>query len=212
MFERKASAFMALDDDTRWTTVSGKAGDDDDEEYSEMSDDDGIGEVAMHPEARTVSLPSSLAPGEIERLGLTGIAEQESQLRCGQINDALEGLRLALGEKSLLFRTQVRNARSQKTTLRAWKDVNKQDVEARQHKRVYDHARQALKRLDVDREYVNSLQEITKDDMKMAGDVTEENRVGQCSSTLAWFWRLGSDPAAEETEINPGLKECEWQI
>jgi len=37
-----------------------------------------------------------------------------------QVTDALEGLRLALGEKSLCFRTEVRNANSQWTTHRAW--------------------------------------------------------------------------------------------
>jgi len=36
------------------------------------------------------------------------MASQELELRQGQANDALEGLRLALGNKSLLFRTKVR--------------------------------------------------------------------------------------------------------
>ena len=74
---------------------------------------------------------------------------------------------------------QVWNAQSQRTALRAWKDVNKQDTDAQRHKQVYDHAQQALIRLDVDREYVEMLKEITREDMTMAGDVTKENRVGQ---------------------------------
>ncbi|KIM76022.1 hypothetical protein PILCRDRAFT_78150, partial [Piloderma croceum F 1598] len=64
--------------------------------------------------------------------------------------------------------------------------------------RVYDHAWQALMQLDVDGEYLETLKDITRENMKMAGDVTEENRVGQQSSTLAWFWRLGGDPASED--------------
>ena len=102
----------------------------------------------------------------------------------------------------------MRNALSQRTTLRAWKNVNKQDADAQRHKQVYDHARQALKRLDVDREYLETLKDITREDMKMPGDVTEENQVGQHSSTLAWFWRLGEDPASEDTEMHSRLKEC----
>ena len=97
---------MMLDDDTRWSTRTGKVGNDvDDVESSDWSDDDEdeIGEVVVNPEASQVTLPSALAPGEIQRLGIIGIAEQEAQLRRGQINDALEELRLALGEKSLLF-------------------------------------------------------------------------------------------------------------
>jgi hypothetical protein len=40
-------------------------------------------------------------------------------------------------------------------------------------------AREALRCLNVDSEYVERLQDITKEDMKMAGDVTEENRMGE---------------------------------
>jgi len=66
-----------------------------------------------------------------------------------------------------------------------------------------------LIRLDIDRNYLSILQDITPEDMKMAGDVTEENRVGQRSSMLAWFWRLGSDSAIDEVKVNPRTKECE---
>ena len=167
---------MLLDDDAQWTTGSGKIADDvDNDESSITSDFEEAGEATVHPETMMVSLPSSLAPGEIKRLGLTVIAEQEERLRRGQVNDALEGLRLALGAKSLLLRTHVRNARSQRTTLRAWKDVNKQDAEARHHKQSYDRARQALERLKVDHTYLENLHNITPDDMKMSGDVTEGN-------------------------------------
>jgi hypothetical protein len=80
---------------------------------------------------------------------------------------------------------------------------------ARQHKQAYDRARNALMRLDIDGDYLSTLHAITPEDMKMSGDVTEENRMGQRSSTLAWFWRLGGDSAVDEIEINPRMKECE---
>jgi len=116
---------------------------------------------------------------------------------------------MALGEKSLLFRMEIRNSKSQRTSLRAWQNVNKQDLVARRHKRAYDHARRALIRLDVDRDYLSTLRDITPGDMKMAGDITEENRIRQRASTIAWFWRLGSDVAMDEVEVNPRMKECE---
>ena len=121
----------------------------------------------------------------------------------------LEGLQMALGEKSLLYQTDVQNKKSQRTSLRAWKNVNKQDAITRQHKCTYDHARKALIRLDIDREYLSTLFDITPEDMKMSGDVMEENQMGQRSSTLAWLWILGSASAMEEVEINPRMKECE---
>jgi hypothetical protein len=206
-FERKGNTFFNLDEDVNWIEdVEGDADDDDESQYSEDSEIEDIPEKM--PETKSLALPSSLAPGEIDRLGLVDLARQEAALRRGQINDALEGLRMALGEKSLLYRTDVRNMKSQRTSLRAWQNVNKQDAIARQHKRAYDRARKALIQLDIDREYLSTLFDITPEDMKMSGDVTEENRIGQRSSTLAWFWRLGSDAAMEEVEINPRMKEC----
>src|SRR5882762_2147181 len=112
-------------------------------------------------------------------------------------------------EISLLFHTQVRNSKSQRTSLKAWDNVNKQDAVAKQHKHTYNNTQKALIRLDIDRNYLSILQDITPEDMKMAGDVTEENRVGQRSSMLAWFWRLGSDSAIDEVKVNPRMKECE---
>lgn len=207
-FERKGNAFLKLDDDVWWATEVNRESPEDDDSYcSEDSDADNVPDDM--PETKALALPSSLAPGEIERLGLGDLAGQEAALRRGQINDALEGLRMALGEKSLLFRTEIRNSKSQRTSLRAWQNVNKQDLVARRHKRAYDRARRALIRLDVDRDYLSTLRDITPGDMQMAGDVTEENRIGQRASTLAWFWRLGSDAAMDEVEVNPRMKECE---
>jgi hypothetical protein len=55
------------------------------------------------PECDHITLPSALAPGEIEQLSLTSIAVIEAELCKGQVTDALEGLCLALSEKSLCF-------------------------------------------------------------------------------------------------------------
>lgn len=162
------------------------------------------------PEVWPLRFPSLLAAGEGDRLSLRRLRAQEAALRKGQVNDALEGLRMALGEKSLRFRTDVRNARSQRTKLKSWDQVNKQDALAKKHKRAYDRARSALLHLDVDREYLETLRDITPQDMKMSGDVIEENRVGQRSEELAWFWRLSGSPAADEINHSPRLKECKW--
>ena len=63
-------------------------------------------------------------------------------------------------------------------------------------------------RLDIDRDYLSTLHDITPEDMNMSGNITEENWMGQRSSVLAWFWRLESDVAMEEVELNPRMKEC----
>ena len=128
----------------------------------------------------------------------------EAELQKGQVTDALEGLRLALGEKSLCFRADVRNANSQRTTHRAWDRVHKFDADARQCRSTYRYARSALQRLQVKPEYLATLHDITEDDMKVAGDLTDEGRFNQRSDTLPWFWRIGH---ANDSD-GPRMQEC----
>jgi len=69
--------------------------------------------------------------------------------------------------------------------------------------RDYNRARAALDRLDgTDPKF----KDITEDDLKMPGDVVEENRIGQRSDSLAWFWRL--DNVVEGEEQSDRMKEC----
>ena len=104
-YEHRILDIMKLDDETLWSTEVRKHREID-SELADASDD-----VLVHysedwftPERENITLPSALAPGEIERQSLQSIALIEAELRKGQVSDALEGLRLALGEKSLCFR------------------------------------------------------------------------------------------------------------
>lgn len=53
------------------------------------------------PERDEITLPSALAPGEIERLAFQHIATIKFELHKGQVINALDKLCLTLGEKSL---------------------------------------------------------------------------------------------------------------
>ena len=204
-YEHRISVLMKLDDDAMWSTQDGKCSD----IYSDQ--EDSSDDILEHfpdgwftPEMDRITLPSALAPGEIDRLSLKSIAKIEAELRKGQVADALEGLRLALGKKSLCFRAEVRNANSQRTTHRAWDNVHKFDAKARQCHSTYRHARNALQRLPVNQDYLETLKDISEDDMKVAGDLTDENRFGQRSDTLPWFWRIGSP----DDSNGPRMQEC----
>ena len=59
------------------------------------------------PEMVVIQLPSSFGPAVLETMGLSEIMKQELELQKGQANDILEELRLLLGHKALLFRTEV---------------------------------------------------------------------------------------------------------
>src|SRR6202011_2248414 len=101
------SIIIKPDDETCWSGQDSQIV----ESHSEASDNilelypDGW----FTPELDRITLPSALVAGEID-LSLNPIATIEAELCKGQITDALEGLRLAFGDKSLCFRTEVRNA------------------------------------------------------------------------------------------------------
>ena len=172
---------------------------DDESEWEEEED------VEVPIERVRLGLPSSFSMAERTQMGLGRLGEIEIGLREGQANDSLEALRAGLAEKSLRFRTEVKPAKSQKKMTRAWDSVHKADKQIQGGVWSYQLARSALKGLGVGEYLLNRYQEIQKKDLKMSRDVIEENRVGQRSSELAWFWRLD-----RKCDTNGGefLKEC----
>lgn len=197
---------MKVDDDVHWRTTDGVSpslvpGDDPEWEIDYPDGD-------IQPEIALVPMPSLLVMGELDRLGLRSIAHIEVELRKGQVSDALDSLRLALGEKSLSFRTDIRNADSQRESNRSWDKVHKFDDHARRERDVYRLARTALDNLPTDQEYLSSLREISDEDMKVSGDLTDERRFGQRSDTLPWFWGFG--PEGGLGTGNERLRECAY--
>jgi hypothetical protein len=68
---------------------------------------DGSGMDNLNPEDLPILLPSSLGWEWCVSHGVQSLATKEVQLRQAQANDAIHQIRLALGFKSALFRTQV---------------------------------------------------------------------------------------------------------
>jgi len=75
----------------------------------EDNEEDSNGWPIIKPEHMSIRMPSSVEYTDLQRLGLEPMALKELELRKGQANDALEGLRLALGHKALLYRNKVSN-------------------------------------------------------------------------------------------------------
>jgi hypothetical protein len=164
------------------------------------------GDVETPVEQVRLWLPSTFVRSERVQMGLGRVAEVEVELREGQANDALEALRAGLAEKSLRFRTEVKPAKSQKTMARAWDSIHRADKHIRGAVQCYCLARSALEGLGVSSDLLSRYQEIQKKDLKMSRDVIEENRVGQRSSELPWFWRLDREWDKDRGEF---IKECE---
>ena len=163
------------------------------------------------PELRKILLPSWMKRVELLQAGLEHMESQEAELRVGQMNDALQGLRIALGEKSLLLRTDVRNNKAQKMVGRAWARVKKEDEKVQKYLRAYNRTREALSRLNPEHIMLQKFKAIRKDDLKMSGDIVEENRIGQRNDTLSWIWRIEGDMEVDD-EGCPRMEECKFHI
>lgn len=146
-------------------------------------------EPEVTPEKILLYLPSNFTSQQRKEYGLQELGTMEHELREGQANDSLERLRECLAEKSLRFRTEVKSAKSQKKMVKAWESIHRMEGQIKQVVVAYRTARQAIGELgnaaDLER-----FKEISKADLKMSGDIVEENRVGQRNNVLPWFWRL----------------------
>ncbi|KAF8206629.1 hypothetical protein K438DRAFT_1756006 [Mycena galopus ATCC 62051] len=164
------------------------------DEENEDTDEEIHSPFAVLPERIRLSLPSNLKKGCFGDEVLAVLFEQEGKLREGQINEALRKLRMALGEKAWMLRNRVREASGGKSKLRAWSGVKAKNNEVGKQVKRYRQATAALRRMGLGAAW----KPITKQDLKMSGDMVEANRTGQRADTLAWFWRLEDGEAGRE--------------
>lgn len=113
---------------------------------------------------------------------------------------------MGLAEKSLRFRTEVRQARDQKTATRAWDSIHKGDQQIKVAVQLRCLALIVLNKLDVSGELLGRYKEIEKN-LKVSRDIVEKNQVGQWSSELPWFWRVNGKWSEKRGEF---LEECKW--
>src|SRR6266481_2309902 len=64
----------------------------------------------------------------------------------------------------------------------------------------------ALQRLNAPNKVMEIYKPILLKDLTLSGDVVEENRLGQRSDVLAWFWHIGAPNGGQRDEW---MEECE---
>ena len=164
-----------------------------------------VGIAGTDPECAPLPLPSFFGWEVCCDLGLERLARQEIELRVGEANEALHLLRVSLGKKSLLLRVNVRHARGNLQSTRAWKQVQDLSGKISLQVNLYMRTYKSLKRLNAGPEIMRRFKPITADDLKMSKDVTEENRIGQRNDKLAWFWRFDQ---TDDIESESQMEEC----
>ena len=103
--------------------------------YKEEDDDEAESDL---PEWVILPLPSNVISTKVgPQASLELLRSTERELRKGQANDALEGLRIGLANKSLLLLTDVNNSTSTKQSTRAWASVQNSQSQILQHARCY---------------------------------------------------------------------------
>ena len=178
--------------------------DEDEDEDDEWEVDEDIRENL--PEAVKLLLLSALTASQRTKFKIGPLARQEVELREGQANDVLEGIRNSLAQVSLVFRTQVRNSKSVYTRTWSWRMVQQTNSHVRRYVPRYKTARNALILLCAPRELLSQFLDIRKEDLKMPGDIIEANRIGQRSDSLPWFWKLDHNRSGKQ---QGSMKECE---
>jgi ferric-dicitrate binding protein FerR (iron transport regulator) len=88
---------------------------------------------------------------------------------------------------------------------RSRKEVKNVQQRVRKHVRAYKRAQKALEQLGASKEEMNQYKPLLPQDLKMSQDIMEENRIGQKSDTLAWFWRMGEE---NPEQGNKWMTEC----
>jgi hypothetical protein len=160
--------------------------------------------VSDLPEMVILPLPSNII---VKQLGpsLESLRSIERQLRMGQANDALEGLRIGLANKSLLLLTDVNKSTSTKESTRAWASVRNAQSQILVHAHGYQRAWKALECVGNPEDLV-IYQKLVEKDLVVVKDISSAKRFGQGSDRLAWFWRIGP---GQESLTGEWMEECE---
>ena len=174
-----------------------------DEDYN-YEEEDGDGDPFGLPENVILPLPSNIISFKLGP-SLESLRSMERELRKGQANDALEGLRVGLANKSLLLQTDVNNSTSTKQSTRAWASVRNAQGQILHHARGYQRAWRALQSVGTP-EDLEVYQELEEKDLVVVKDITKAKRFGQGSHSLAWFWRIGP---SKDSLTGKWMEECE---
>jgi hypothetical protein len=175
-----------------------------DEEFGHEEDVEG---QSVLPETVVLPLPSKIISVK-ERKGLESLIVVERELRKGQANDSLEGIRIGLANKSLLLLTDVNQSKSTKQNTRAWSSVRNAQSQILIHSRCYQRAWNAIKAIGT-QEDLDIYKKLEPKHLVVVKDIASAKRFGQGSDRLAWFWRIGP---SEDALTGEWMEECKLKL
>lgn len=160
----------------------------------------------LPPERQTLPLPSSFGLHACQGY-LRQLAELELDLRIGQANDTLRFLRIAIGQKSFLYRTKIRSSSATQgysKRLRRFSDIQTLQMSIDLAAKVYMSIRTAMENLGASQQVLSKYCVLAKSDIVASTAVADPNAAGERNKALSWIWRTRTSGSG-----NPDwLDEC----
>ena len=174
----------------------------------EVEDDLSHGLGIENVQAAVLPLPSYMDGEYVDAHRVRGIADMELELRVGQANDVLHELRLALADKAIIFRTDIRGASNYQGRTRAWGRVAGTDGIVKRRVAIYRRCRMQMISLGADEDVLARFRELRDTDLAVSTAIADPNARGHRNDTLAWFWTMD---VPRDTSANNWMSECMLQ-
>jgi hypothetical protein len=218
MFEHQADAFLFHHEPVHDLPTS-TLGDYAEYDHSDDADDSGVpgpttqissayGREGSNAEYIPLLLPSTLRWDWCTSHSIRALAIKESKLCYAQANDSIHGICLALGFKSALFHTQVREARTQQTKTHTWTAIHNVDTTVHHHAQNYSMARDAYLKLQDTSGHSLELPPLLTTDLWVNTAILGAAQVGQRNTQLLWIWSFVISDKADGTWMD----ECKCQL
>ena len=159
----------------------------------------------INAEYISLHLPSHLGRSWCNRNAAEDLANAELRLREGQLNDSLHHIRIALGHKSYLFRSNVRPARTQRLKTRAWAEVHAVESTVQHHARVYNRTQQSILDLGANTPLLSRYRVLERQDLKVDTTVIAPDVRGQRNKSLPWFWSMD---VRRDADVGAWMNDC----
>ncbi|KAI5981079.1 hypothetical protein EDD15DRAFT_2197779 [Pisolithus albus] len=159
--------------------------------YSDSSLVEVFGRASSNdPTSPYLPLPSKFGSAYCKAKKLHRLAQMELELRMGQANDALHGLRLALADKAVIFRGVVRPATNYSMRTHTWQMIHSIDTSVKQCAAIYRQCRLAMISLGADSDILDRYQELQKSHLSATAAAFTQGAHDHRDSHLPWFWTM----------------------
>ncbi|KAG1777115.1 hypothetical protein EV702DRAFT_1045513 [Suillus placidus] len=127
------------------------------------------------PKLTVIPLPSNLGVDRCRCCMAEALIPLEMSLREGQANDALHNIRIHLCNKAILFRTTIRQAKSQALKIRAWSQVMSVQQAVSLHASIYTKTRKQMMQLEPGKDQLQKYKPLLHEQLKISTAIGNPN-------------------------------------